>query len=158
MLKNAVFAAAALLFLGVPTSSLAQEDRSIWSGVFTVEQAERGKVLNSGVCMKCHGDRGDGAGEPDQPQAPAIARATFLRKWDGQSLASLFEYIRGTMPPDNPGSRTDQNYIDVIAYMLTLTNVPPGDTELPPDTAVLDYIMVGPKPADPATSSESAAQ
>jgi cytochrome c len=147
MLKRIVFAAVCLLLLGVPTSVSAQEERSIWSGVYTAEQAARGKVLNSGVCMKCHGDRGDGAGEPDQPQAPAIARATFLRKWDSQSLASLFEYIRGTMPPDNPGSRTDQNYIDVIAYMLELTAVPPGDTELPPDPAVLDYIIVGPKPA-----------
>ena len=146
MLKNAVFASVGLLLLCIPTSSFAQEERSIWSGVFTTEQAERGKVLHLGVCAKCHGDRGDGAGEPDQPQAPAIARATFLRKWDSQSLASLFEYIRSTMPPDNPGSRTDQNYIDVIAYMLTMTNVPPGDTELPPDPEVLDYIIVGPKP------------
>src|SRR6187549_3899441 len=115
MLKTAVFASVGLLLLCMPTSSFAQEERSIWSGVFTTEQAERGKVLHLGVCAKCHGDRGDGAGEPDQPQAPAIARATFLRKWDSQSLASLFEYIRSTMPPDNPGSRTDQNYIDVIA-------------------------------------------
>lgn len=148
MLKISILAAAALLFVGLPAAATAQEERSIWSGVYTVEQAARGKVLNSGVCMKCHGDRGDGAGEPDQPQAPAIARATFLRKWDSQSLASLFEYIRGTMPPDNPGSRTDQNYIDVIAYMLELTAVPPGDTELPPDPEVLDYIIVGPKPAE----------
>ncbi len=146
MLKRAVFATAGLVLLCLPTNAFAQEERSIWSGVFTVEQAERGKVVNSGVCSKCHGDRGDGAGEPDQPQAPAIARATFLRKWDGQSLATLFEYIRGTMPPDNPASRTDQNYIDVIAHMLTLTMVPPGDTELPPDPEVLDYIMIGPKP------------
>jgi quinoprotein glucose dehydrogenase len=147
MLKRAVFAAAALLLLGVPAGSLAQEERSIWSGVFTAEQAERGKAFHLGVCAKCHGDRGDGAGEPDQPQAPAIARASFLRKWDGQSLATLFEYIRGTMPPDNPASRSDQQYIDALAYMLAMTNVPPGDSELPPDPAVLDYIMVGPKPA-----------
>lgn len=147
MLKRLAFAAAAMLLLALPTGIRAQEERSIWGGVYTVEQAARGKIINSGVCMKCHGDRGDGAGEPDQPQAPAIARATFLRKWDSQSLASLYEFVRGTMPPDNPGSRTDQNYIDVIAYMLELTAVPPGDTELPPDPAVLDYIIVGPKPA-----------
>lgn len=148
MLRNVLLAAAAVLFVALPTGAMAQEERSIWSGVYTAEQAARGKVLNSGVCMKCHGERGDGAGEPDQPQAPAIARATFLRKWDSQSLASLFEFVRGTMPPDNPGSRTDQNYIDVIAYMLELTAVPPGDTELPPDPEVLDYIIVGPKPAE----------
>ncbi|HQZ13910.1 MAG TPA: cytochrome c [Devosia sp.] len=146
MLRNAVLAAVGVLVIGMSTAAFAQEERSIWSGVFTAEQAERGKAFHIGVCAKCHGDRGDGAGEPDQPQAPAIARASFLRKWDGQSLASLFEYIRGTMPPDNPGSRSDQQYVDTIAWMLSATKAPAGDAELPPDPAILEYIIVGPQP------------
>lgn len=145
-MKPLVLAAITLLSLGMPTSLQAQEERSIWSGVYTAEQADRGKALHLGVCAKCHGERGDGAGEPDQPQAPAIARASLLRKWDGLSLAALYELIRNTMPPDNPASRSEQNYVDVIAYMLAMTKVPPGEAELPPDPAVLDYIMIGPKP------------
>ena len=134
------------LLLLLPTSSKAQEETTIWSGVFTAEQAERGKAIHLGVCAKCHGERGDGAGEPDQPQAPAIARATFLRNWEGQSLAGLFDYVRNTMPPDNPGSRPDQAYIDAIAYMLALTKAPSGTMELPPDPDALELIVVAPAP------------
>lgn len=119
---------------------------SVWDGVYTAEQGARGKAVHSAVCAKCHGTRGDGAGEPDQPSAPAIARATFIRNWDGQSLAALFEYVRTTMPPDNPGSVDDQRYIDSIAHMLALSNMPPGDTELTTDPAALANIIIGPKP------------
>ena len=119
---------------------------SVWDGVYTEEQDVRGKAVHSAVCAKCHGTRGDGAGEPDQPSAPAIARATFIRNWDGQSLAALFEYVRTTMPPDNPGSVDDQRYIDAVAHMLSLSNMPPGDTELTADPAALANIIIGPKP------------
>lgn len=119
---------------------------TIWAGVGTPEQIDRGKVVFSGVCAKCHGARGNGAGEPDQPESPAIARATFLTKWDATTLDGLFEYIRTMMPPDNPGSRTDEEYVDAMAYMLTLSEVPVGTEELPPDPAVLAGIMITTKP------------
>jgi cytochrome c len=123
-----------------------EEDKSIWDGVYTEEQADRGQKVNSGLCAKCHGTRGDGANEPDQPGGPAIARFSFLRKWENTSLASLFEYIRTEMPPDNPGSRTDQEYIDALAYMLVMSGAPPGDTELTTDPETLDRIYIEQKP------------
>src|SRR5690606_38318319 len=66
---------------------------SIWSGVFTEAQADRGKEVYSGVCAKCHGARLNGAAEPDQPPSPAIARSGFLTKWAGSSLQTLYAYI-----------------------------------------------------------------
>jgi cytochrome c len=148
MLKHiALGALTVMMSAAFPSGSIAQdEDKSIWDGVFTQEQADRGKKVNSGVCAKCHGERGDGANEPDQPGGPAIARFSFLRKWDGSSIASLFEYIRTQMPPDNPASRTDQEYIDVIAHMLALSGAPAGDTELPLDPAALDLVYIEQKP------------
>ncbi|MDB5474112.1 MAG: hypothetical protein JWP99_1415 [Devosia sp.] len=146
MLKRFVAVPLMLVLAGLPGGSFGQEERTIWDGVFTADQALRGKQVNSGVCSKCHGDRGDGANEPDQPGGPAIARFSFLRKWEGTSLASLFEYVKTTMPPDNPASRTDQQYIDVIAHMLELSGAPAGDTELPPDPEVLDFVYIEQKP------------
>ena len=63
---------------------------SVWSGVYTETQNKRGEELYSGACAQCHGPRLNGAGQPDQPPSPAIARATFLRKWDGKTVAELF--------------------------------------------------------------------
>ena len=34
----------------------AQEARSVWDGVFTEAQADRGKVLYGRECASCHGD------------------------------------------------------------------------------------------------------
>jgi hypothetical protein len=50
------------------------------------------------------------------------------------------------MPPDNPGSRSDQEYVDVIAHIFALSGAPVGDTELPPDAAALDFIYIEQKP------------
>lgn len=142
------FARGALLvgLIALPTGVWSQEEKSIWDGVYTAEQAARGQKLNAGICAKCHGERGDGANEPDQPGGPAIARYSFLTKWQDTTVASLFDYIRTAMPPDNPESRTDQEYIDVIARMLEMSGAPAGDTELPPDAAALESIYIEQKP------------
>jgi mono/diheme cytochrome c family protein len=124
------------------------EQVSVWDGVFTQAQSDRGKIFYSGICAKCHGRSGNGAGDPDQPESPSVARQAFLTKWQGRNLAALFEYVRTTMPVDNPNSRSDQEYIDAIAYMLTLSQAPAGDTELPPDPAALGKFIIGPKPAE----------
>lgn len=121
---------------------------SIWAGVADQEQADRAKKVYSGNCAKCHGRNGNGAGEPDQPESPAVARDPFFTKWEGQSLADLFDYVRSTMPQDNPGSRSDQDYIDAIVHMLVLSEVPLADTELPPDPEILAGYTIDAKPAE----------
>jgi hypothetical protein len=42
----------------------------------------------------------------------------------------------------NPGSLTDQQYIDVIAYMLKISNVPSGGDALLPGSLQLDAILI----------------
>jgi hypothetical protein len=41
------------------------------------------------------------------------------------------------MPQDDPGSLTPAQYADVVAYILQINGVTPGDRELPPDAAQL---------------------
>lgn len=146
MSTRSILGALGICMLALPSTALAQEAKTIWDKVYTQEQADRGKKVNSGVCSKCHGLRGDGANEPDQPGGPAIARHSFLRKWDGSGLGTLFSYIQSTMPPDNPSSRSDQEYVDVIAHMLQLSGAPVGDVELPLDPEALEEITIAPKP------------
>jgi len=120
---------------------------SVWDGVFTEAQAERGQAVYPGACGLCHGRRLNGApDDPDMRSSPPLARARFLRVWDGRSLATLFEYTRATMPEDNPNSLTDQEYVDVIAYMLTVGQMPAGDDELQPDPRRLARVIIRPQP------------
>ena len=120
---------------------------SVWDGVFTEIQAERGRVTYPGACGLCHGRRLNGApDDPDMPSTPPLVRASFLRNWDGRSLATLFEYTRATMPEDNPGSLTDEEYVEVIAYMLSVGGMPAGEAELRPDLGRLARVIIEQRP------------
>jgi len=116
---------------------------SIWDGVFTETQAGRGRFTYEDACAFCHGSRLDGAADdPDMRSAPPLARVKFLRDWEGRSLAVLFEYTRTTMPEDNPGSLTDEEYVDIIAYMLSVSRIPAGDVELQAEPQNLAQVVI----------------
>ncbi len=120
---------------------------SVWDGVFTEAQATRGQAVYPGACGLCHGRRLNGApDDPDMRSTPPLARARFLRGWEGRSLASLFEYTRATMPESNPGSLDDREYVDIIAYMLTVGGMPAGDDELQPDPQSLARVVIQQQP------------
>jgi cytochrome c len=122
--------------------AVAQTRVSVWSGVYTAEQAKRGEEFYSGACKHCHGVRLNGAAAPDQPPSPAIARVAFLRKWAGKPVAELFTYVHANMPPDAPGTLTPQQAIDVIAHMFAVSTIPAGDKELPADAKALETIVI----------------
>lgn len=120
---------------------------TIWDGIYSEEQAQRGQEVYGGPCGWCHGRRLDGAADdPDMRSAPPIARAKFLRRWEQQSLGSLYAFVRATMPENSPGAMTDQEYVDLIAYMLSVSGAPAGDRELPPDPEALATIRIEQRP------------
>ena len=119
---------------------------SVWSGVYTVAQSKRGEHVHASGCASCHGPRLDGAGLPDLPSSPGIAGTMLLFKWKGKTVAELFDLVRKTMPADNPGTLSAQDSIDSIAHMFAVSEIPPGDKELPPDAGVLTGIVIVDKP------------
>jgi hypothetical protein len=78
--------------------------------------------------------------------SPPVAGTKFLRKWDGRSLAALYEYTRATMPTNNPGFLTEQEFVDIIAYMLAVSGAQPGEIELTADAQSLAQIVVSSAP------------
>ena len=50
------------------------------------------------------------------------------------------------MPESNPGSLTDDEFVDVIAYMLSVGGMRAGDAELRPDLSSLARIVIGQQP------------
>jgi len=119
---------------------------SVWSGVYTAAQNKRGEELHTDVCAMCHGPRLNGASQAEMPPSPAIAGATFLRRWAGRNVEALLVYVRHTMPPDAPGTLNDQQSIDAIAHMFAVSGMPAGDRELPPDANALANIVIQVKP------------
>ena len=123
------------------------ERTSIWAGVYTEDQAERGQRVFVGRCADCHGRRGDSVGtDPDQPAGPPVAGRAFLAQWEGQTLYTLFAYSRLRMPTMNPGSLSDADYVDAIAFMLRNSGVPPGEDELAVDQSLLRTFRIDTEP------------
>jgi hypothetical protein len=122
------------------------------SAVFTVAQAEAGRVAYEASCAKCHTATlvgRDGTGEiPDflqdyagkiPPLAGANAAFTpFMTKWGARTTRDLYIRIqdatRGFPPPDRKLS--DKLWLDLTAYVLQINGAQPGPQALTPGTAV----------------------
>jgi mono/diheme cytochrome c family protein len=125
----------------------ARPPSSIWDGVFTAAQARRGQAAYTGPCDRCHGYKLDGASDdPDMLPAPPVAGRKFLRKWNGRSLAALVEYVRTTMPANNPGYLSDGDIADIVAYMLSVSGVPAGRETLQLHASALGNVLIAPRP------------
>jgi S-disulfanyl-L-cysteine oxidoreductase SoxD len=116
---------------------------SIRDGVFTAEQARRGQAAYTGPCDRCHGYKLDGAADdPDMLPAPPVAGPKFLRKWNGRTLAALVEYLSATMPANNPGYLSADEWADIVAYMLATSGMPAGGAELRSSREALASVVI----------------
>src|SRR5579872_14457 len=130
-------AAVGTLYSALRAQDAPSGSRSVWDGVYTQEQAERGHSLYNQHCASCHGETLAG-GEV----APPLAGGDFLANWNGLTVGDLFERIRRSMPKDHPGRLTRQQNADVLAYIFSFNNFPVGKTELAHDTELLNQIRI----------------
>ena len=103
-------------------------------GAYTEAQAARGEATYRANCTSCHA-------------TSAHTGDAFLRAWDSRTAFDLFELIRTTMPIDNPGRLSREQYADIVAYLFKLNRLPPGDRPLPADEQALKQIRIEAKPA-----------
>ncbi|HVO97912.1 MAG TPA: cytochrome c [Bryobacteraceae bacterium] len=111
--------------------------RSVWDGVYSEEQAGRGRGLYNQHCASCHADTLTG-GE----MSPPLAGGEFLSNWNGLTLGELFERIRTTMPQNKAGKLSREANADITAYILSVNKFPAGKTELPHSAEFLKEIRI----------------
>lgn len=111
-------------------------ERSVWSGVYSAPQADRGRETFEASCAGCHSADLSGRGP-----IPALRGETFTDDRHGSSVGDLYEFIRSTMPPSRPSSLTPEAYAEVVAYLLSQNAFPPGDDDLPTHEESLDLIV-----------------
>jgi mono/diheme cytochrome c family protein len=123
-----VLAAAALLAASArPATAQAEPSRTTLDGVYTAEQAARGRQLYQRSCSRCH--------------ALDWYTGDVVRAWEGAPLFALFDVISTKMPEDNPGSLRRTEYVDMLAYILELNGMPAGDRELSTGASRLRAIL-----------------
>ena len=124
---STVAAVAALSWLGT-VDARAFQGKAASEGVYTKAQAERGLNLYDGSCASCH--------ELSKFKGPEFAKA-----WTAKPLSELHTAVR-SMPMDAPGSLSPQEYVDILAYFLSLNGYPPGPTALANTDEAIKAIMV----------------
>ena len=95
---------------------------------FTAVQAVAGEAAYQRYCAGCHGEYLD-----DGEFAPPLKGADFRERWRSQTPDELFLLTSGTMPQDRPGSLTDTDYADLVAFIYQENGSDPGETALPAD-------------------------
>lgn len=127
--------------------------RSVKDGVYTADQAKRGRALYERRCVLCHLERGQGnASMPEivgqsleregDALAPAVAGEEFQKKWGGRNAWELFSLMTSTMPVGGAKTLSPQEYADVLAYLFELGRLPAGQQDLAPVREELEPITL----------------
>ena len=74
-------------------------------GIFTEEQAERGRSSFRSICSECH-------------YSSEFRGTQFQFEWRRRTVWDFYREISRTMPEDAPGSLDPQQYVDIVSYVL----------------------------------------
>lgn len=103
------------------------ETRTVNDGVYTRDQAETGEALYAEHCLQCH----------DKKYFRPV-----LKRFEGQPIGIMYTVMSTSMPESNPGYLTEKEYVDILAYILSLSRYAAGDAELDYQGGVLNQLMV----------------
>jgi S-disulfanyl-L-cysteine oxidoreductase SoxD len=104
------------------------------------DQASVGAKLYGDHCASCHGVGGEGNAKvpalvgknalPLDPQPPSQARKSKFH-----TAADVFLFVKSNMPPDAPGSLSDEQYAAILAFDLKANGVDLGGKKVDMSTA-----------------------
>ena len=129
----ALFLTVAAMAAASPARAQAPVIRSTRSGVYTEAQAAEGAKTYDTICSKCHAN-------PTNP----LKGQRIIQAFSGHPLYQIWTYITTNMPQSAPGTLPQQQYADVLAYILKINGYPAGAEPLPPDPQVIANIDFDP--------------
>ena len=139
-----------LLMTGLGTlSAYAQHASTQGSGWYSASQATAGARDYGASCASCHGQKLEGGA------GPTLQGSAFLLKWQGKSLADLWEVAHAQMPLGAPGSLTEEQSLGVLSYILQANGYAAGDTPL--KVSALDKAITAPEGAQGAAAPVASA-
>jgi hypothetical protein len=147
MIRKSAVACFVFLVLCVPALQAQSQasDKTVLDGIYADAQAERGHASYTTHCGACHGSSLEGV------SAPPLTGNRFIERWREGMLDPLYEFIRQRMPFGRSASAKsipDNEYLDILTYILKVNGYRAGDSELTRD--LLGNVMVvgmnGPQP------------
>lgn len=140
-------AAGAAVLAALVAGGAAANQPARGAGAYTAAQAARGEFVYIQYCITCHGANLQGASGPPL-QGPQFGRSMALAK---MTTAALYSFISGGMPMNAPGSLSQQQYLDVLAFLLKRNGYGPAGASALTKTslarvALLPYPNLAPAP------------
>jgi mono/diheme cytochrome c family protein len=119
--------AAGQLQTGTSQVAGAPDGRSVWDSVYTTAQADSGKAIYEISCSSCHGSDLNGV------TAQSLRGDAVIRDWGADSLGRLYHRMKTLMPRNAPASLSDEQYLNLVAYLLQVNEFPAGTEPLAAD-------------------------
>ncbi|HXT16412.1 MAG TPA: c-type cytochrome [Gemmatimonadaceae bacterium] len=96
-------------------------------------QAARGERVYDATCATCH-------------QSEKFIGPQFAADWNDRRVGDFYQLIRSSMPVDNPGGLKDQEYLDIVAYLLKANHAPAGADSVSADTTFMRQHKIAVRP------------
>jgi polar amino acid transport system substrate-binding protein len=94
-------------------------------------QVEHGRRLYADACAKCHGAHLEGI------SAPALSGPAFAPAANAHlTIGGIYQYMSTNMPADHPGKLADQDYADLMAFLLYTNGYDAGGAKLTSNAAL----------------------
>lgn len=147
-MHSIIRAAFTLTIAGAACTAFAQAGSAV---PFTADQAKQGHEVYTQHCASCHGDKLQGLA------APSLAGKDFLTtaEHNGWTMGMLQTIVTQNMPFNDPASLSDEQYANVIAYLLASNCFAPGSKKFPEaQTPALAKIKIA-TPAHPSGTPDA---
>jgi cytochrome c len=127
LLTASALALSAQVETPTPVGAAAAQDCSTFGVNGCTSQAHAGAVVYASICVTCHGEQFEGKDGP-----PLAGPGNALG--DYRTVRRLFDYVASYMPDDDPGSLSEREYYDVVAFVLQANGLNPNGITLSAST------------------------
>ena len=107
--------------------------------IFAKAQAAHGADLYVKHCERCHDPAKVPAGKKP---GPPVTGQKFIDKWRDHTLGELFTSIFTTMPNDGSAVLSEDETLDLVAYLVSANGFPDGPAPLKNDAVMQATVIV----------------
>ncbi len=115
----------ALALAAAPAATVGQKTTN--DGIYSKAQADAAKPQFDKLCAECHAFTV--AAKKQEKDLP-LGGEPFLKKWEGRGLEELATVIVTTMPNDGSAIVSDEETLNLLAYILQRNGYPAGAAPL----------------------------
>src|SRR5262249_42932624 len=138
-----------LIAAALVTGSFALVAGQAPTGAYTAAQATAGRATYQAQCASCHLPDLKGSGD-----AAPLAGTEFMGAWGRRTTRELVSFMQLTMPPTRPGGLSQEEYVNVAAFILQSNGASAGAQTLTATTDVaINTVANGQAPAATAQAA-----